>query len=131
MPLIVPAGIDLPLEYVTRVWYAEGPTAGTSSVVMSITAQIPDGAAVWQLVAFDARRFSPFGDTEVWLGVGNRESLPVRVTSIREDLYRHHFLQHLWLNLPAGTHTFELRQEAGGGGAILYRPHMALLLLKR
>src|SRR5690606_35522374 len=98
---------------------------------MSITAQIPDGAAVWQLVAFDARRFSPMGDTEVWLGVGNRECLPVRVTSIREDLHRHHFLQHLWLNLPAGTHTFELRQDAGGGGAILYRPHMALLLLKR
>lgn len=131
MPLIVPTGIDLPLEYVTRAWYAVGPDNTTSSVVMSITAQIPDGAAVWQLAAFDARRILSLGDTEVWLGVGNQESLPVRVTSIRQDLYRHHFLQHLWLNLPAGTHTFELRQETGGGGAGLWRPHMALLLLKR
>lgn len=129
MPLITPVGLDLPLEYVTRAWYAEATNAAPIGVALSITAEIPENAAVWHLFSFDTRQTIGHGRDVVWLSVAGRNTPSVMARSIATDYRRHHFIQHLWLNLPAGTHTFEARRNPSG--CLMENRMMALLLLKR
>lgn len=133
MPLITPAYVDLPLDYVTRAWYTEATNNVGAGTLLSITATIPADAAVWQMFSVDIRRESSIatGRVALHLAAAGQSTPPVEV---RAMLYRHRrtqFLQHLWTGLPAGTHTFSAHMATQVAGGRAESRMMTLLLLKR
>lgn len=134
MPAIIPVTLDdLPLEYVSKAWYTEASGDMGAGTLASISAEIPTDAAVLQLLSVDVARESSASSSRgrVHLAVGNQSTEPAEVRAMGYYKSRHQFVQHMWLGLPAGTHTFRAEWRVVTTGARAKRRMMALLLLKR
>lgn len=138
MPVITPIGVDLPVGAVTQAWYAEASStitlSGAYTTVIELTVTVPAGAALLHLFAADVRRTSQevTGNGTARLSAGSNMTPAYDIGSIYQGSHRHNFVQHLWLNLPSGSHTFRAEMaRASNAGLTVHNRMMALLLLKR
>jgi len=137
VPAITPLGLDLPAGAVSQGVYVEATNTITLTTayqtVLQASLTVPAGAAVLQLFAADVRRLTlestAFG--LVRLAVGSDVSPVYHAGGLGIGMDHHNFVQHLWLNMPEGTHAFRVEMARDSSSSLLVANRMmALLLLK-